>query len=384
VFELLERRVLLTGTAPEVTRVTADNRGDVSIYFNEALNPATVGTGSVLMFTAGTDGNLNTADDVNAGATVTYDSTNERIQISANLTANTPYWVEVLSTVQDESGNALLGTYTGTFPTTTAGTFRFEANPASTDNIAQFTIDGQDFDVQLYDSQTNFTASIPNFLSFVNSGAYDETFIHRSTNTNNGNTFNIIQGGGYAVENEAITNINPTPAPIAQEPIFSNIAGSLAMANTGAATSTSNQWYFNVSDNTAVFDPNYSVIGQIIGSQAVIQTVNAFTTVDLGGTALDPNDSPGSGPFADLPVTDPTVTNTTLSPSDLVVVNRVSILEVVSALPQFGVAPTVFVSGAPAVAAVAQTPAATFSNSPITPDSSNSLLENSPSNNLLD
>lgn len=78
--EELDRRCLLSAT-PEVVSVVADNRGDVSIRFNAALKATTLTTHSVLMYTAGKDKKLGTADDVPVKVALTYTASSDLLRI---------------------------------------------------------------------------------------------------------------------------------------------------------------------------------------------------------------------------------------------------------------------------------------------------------------
>src|SRR5450432_1025531 len=76
--ESLESRVLLTADGPQVTSAVSDNRGLTTIFFNQPLDPTTVNTNSVVVFTPGPDGTLNTHDDVQVSATVIYGAPQQR------------------------------------------------------------------------------------------------------------------------------------------------------------------------------------------------------------------------------------------------------------------------------------------------------------------
>ena len=83
-------------------------------------------------------------------------------------------------------------------------------------------------DILLYDNAAPGT--VANFLNYVNSGKYNNSFIHRS------DPGFIIQGGGF-VWNDSTSNISSvaTNAPIANEfsASRSNRRGTIAMAKIG-------------------------------------------------------------------------------------------------------------------------------------------------------
>ena len=104
-------------------------------------------------------------------------------------------------------------------------------------------------------------------MFYVNGGKYDNTFIHRSTIANPNdpnNNFGIIQGGGFYVANDPqLGQRGHQFGAQPQEGAFSNVRGTLALANQGFSNTTENQWYFNVTDNSAGFDPRFTVLGQV-------------------------------------------------------------------------------------------------------------------------
>jgi len=126
-------------------------------------------------------------------------------------------------------------------------------------------------DIELFDTQAPLT--VQNFLNYVNSGAYDGTFIHRSV------PGFVVQGGGY-IFNPANgdffgsgTGHIPVGAPVNNEadPVNRpNLRGTLAMAKTSDPNSATSEWFFNLVDNPSLDDPNnsggFAVFGQVIGN----------------------------------------------------------------------------------------------------------------------
>lgn len=111
----------------------------------------------------------------------------------------------------------------------------------------QFQTSLGDFEVNLYDEHTPIT--VENFLAYVNAGSYTDSIIHRSVDNF------IVQGGGYTWEqDENPARIETNPA-ILNEPVYSNVAGTIAMAKTGNnVNSATSQWFFNLKDNGANLD----------------------------------------------------------------------------------------------------------------------------------
>jgi peptidyl-prolyl cis-trans isomerase A (cyclophilin A) len=170
--------------------------------------------------------------------------------------------------------------------------------------------------------------NVTNFLSYVNSGAYSNSIVHRLV------TGFIAQGGGYDVVNGTVNAI-PTKAAVVSEYNLSNTAGTLAMALSGGANTATNQWFFNVVDNSSSLNTQsggYTVIGQIVDpagystageSMAVLQAINADHTVDDSASL-------GSA-FTQLPVLN--YTSGTLTPSNLVYVNSITQVQGVNVAP---------------------------------------------------
>ncbi len=158
------------------------------------------------------------------------------------------------------------------------------------------------FDVTLTPSVTPIT--VANFLSYVNSGAYNCTIIHRSLNaTNSADTPPyVIQGGGYVLDG-SLPVLAPQMAPITNEFSASNVAGTIAMALPGNSSGGSNidgatnQWFINTADNSSAIDGGmYTVFGNVANSSgmAVVNNVNQMQTYAVNyGQQAD---------FADLPL----------------------------------------------------------------------------------
>lgn len=152
-------------------------------------------------------------------------------------------------------------------------------------------------DIELFDSAAPLT--VANFLNYVNSGAYNNSFIHRSVSRF------IIQGGGYTWDGAKRTATKiPAGAAVANE--FSagrsNLRGTVAMAKiTGDPNSATTEWFFNLADNAANLDAQnggFTVFGQVTASgMAVVDTIAALPVGNAGGsfTSLPLASTPASG-----------------------------------------------------------------------------------------
>ena len=135
-----------------------------------------------------------------------------------------------------------------------------------------------DFYVELTD---NTPLTNANFLSYVNSGAYDNSKFHRSVSDF------VIQGGGFKAPTVAADQPGsdpvaiPTTGTVQNEPGNLNTRGTIAMAKLGGQPdSATSQFFFNLSDNSFLnFDNGgYTQFGSVLGSgMTVIDTIgNAF------------------------------------------------------------------------------------------------------------
>ncbi|HET9102309.1 MAG TPA: peptidylprolyl isomerase [Solirubrobacteraceae bacterium] len=157
--------------------------------------------------------------------------------------------------------------------------------------VVRFTTTLGNMDVQLLPADAPNT--VTNFLSYVNSGAYATTFLHRSDSG-----VGIIQGGSYEVQNGQRTTI-PSNAPIGLEYSLPNQRGTLAMARTSDPNSATSGWFFNVTDNSTELGPSngggYAVFGRILSPKglAVMDAIAQQQVV---------NDSVDGPQYGQLPV----------------------------------------------------------------------------------
>ena len=167
-------------------------------------------------------------------------------------------------------------------------------------------------DIELFD--TAAPATVANFLAYVRSGAYNSSFIHRSV------PGFIIQGGGYGwnISTKVVYNI-PANAPVVNEfsSDRSNRRGTIAMAKlAGNPNSATNQWFFNVADNSANLDNQnggFTVFGQVIGNgMQVVDAIAAKPIVNAGS------------PFDSLPLL--SIPSGTISTENLILISAVTVL----------------------------------------------------------
>lgn len=118
--------------------------------------------------------------------------------------------------------------------------------------------------------------TVSNFLSYVNSGFYAGTLVHRVE------PGFVIQGGGYST---GLVNKSGKLAPIALESNkgLSNLRGTLAMARTNVEDSATSEFYFNLADNTRLDyisqeQKGYAVFGKILQGTDVMDKIATVAT----------------------------------------------------------------------------------------------------------
>ena len=149
--------------------------------------------------------------------------------------------------------------------------------------IVEVTTNLGKFEINLYDESTPVT--VQNFLNYVSAGRYDGTVIHRSV------PGFVIQGGGFVFEQQLPLKAINTNAPIVNEPEWSNVRGTVAMAklanNPNSATS---QWFVNLANNSGgapsldIQNEGFTVFGQISSADmAVVDAIAALPRFNFPG-----------------------------------------------------------------------------------------------------
>lgn len=156
----------------------------------------------------------------------------------------------------------------------------FWAGAASATTVQFQTVLG-DIEVNLFDKTTPKT--VENFLTYVKAEAYKNTIIHRSV------AGFVVQGGGFSYKGTMPLVAIPQNAKVENEPVYSNLRGTIAMAKLGNdANSATNQWFFNLSDNSANLDAQnggFTVFGQVTGNgMAIIDAIAALNRFNMGST----------------------------------------------------------------------------------------------------
>ena len=143
----------------------------------------------------------------------------------------------------------------------------------------------------------NAPISVANFLSYVDSGFYDDLIFHRMDDS----SFHIIQGGGfYEVDDDNIDRREPGD-PIINESYngLKNIRGSLAMARTTDPNSATSQFYVNLLDYpgfdyVAGGNVGYAVFGHVVDGMSVVD--------DIGDNTVGTRHIVDNGDFTAVPL----------------------------------------------------------------------------------
>lgn len=122
--------------------------------------------------------------------------------------------------------------------------------------------------------RTRAPITVDNFLTYAVSGDYNNTIFHRVISEF------VVQGGGLKPNlkeikiRDAIVNESGNG--------LQNDRGSIAMARENAPHSATNQFYFNVADNSAL-NPStrrwgYTVFGEVVTGMEVIDAISKVPT----------------------------------------------------------------------------------------------------------
>jgi peptidyl-prolyl cis-trans isomerase A (cyclophilin A) len=226
---------------------------------------------------------------------------------------------------QAASATLTIGGVAGVFSATTTN------NPTGT--IVRMQTSLGPIDIALFDHAAPL--NVANFLSYVNSGAYSNSFIHRSA------PGFVIQGGGYTWDNAsgsvAWSGTTPSPntipanTPITNEysPTRPNVRGTVAMALlSGYPNSATTEWFINLADNTSASaqanldtqNGGFTVFGQVLGNGMIVaDAIAAQNYYDLSKSSVSPVWEDGA--FDALPLVGGTGGN-----YSLIMVNNVSAL----------------------------------------------------------
>jgi len=340
--EQLEPRALLSA-APQVASVIADNRGEVLVSLNRSVKSATVTRGSVLVFSAGPDGIIGNADDVKLSASVSWNGDAKRITIRTHgLSAGEGYRIKLNATkIVNTAGQHLDGEFSGTFVSgngVQGGNFecQFKNDKSKTPSARMSTSDGV---ITLKLRKDVAPKTVANFLSYANTGRYDNIFWTRS-DSSPASPF-VIQGGSLQITGAGTSASDvkhTTPdADIADENPggISNTIGTLSFAKGGPDTA-SNQFFINLNNNSFL-DPasnggGFTVFAQVTGGLSVAQATQQHQRADLTSQIGAEAGASNTGVTV-VPVISQSLAQASLNPfRDLIVIRRIALLDKVAPL----------------------------------------------------
>jgi cyclophilin family peptidyl-prolyl cis-trans isomerase len=173
-----------------------------------------------------------------------------------------------------------------------------------------------DINLTLFDQSAPQT--VANFVDYAVNHLYDNSFIHRLANLSTAapvsptNPAQIIQGGGFTVSptgSATLSTITAGPM-IANEFNATNpdIVNTIAMARTSALNSATDEWFFNLTDNSATL-PQYAVFGKL--SEGVVSGATLGTLAQTPTFDESTSNAPTSirGALTNLPLSFYTGTN---------------------------------------------------------------------------
>lgn len=179
----------------------------------------------------------------------------------------------------------LAGFFSAPDLTTSDVVFTVTSNPDPTNPAQRVT---STIHVQLTDGLTPQT--VANFLDYVQSGAFTNSIFHRIAHLAT-DGLSVLQGGGATVQTvSGSTTLSPITVlntGVANEFSASNVLGTIAMAQSTGPNSATDQFFFNLIDNSQALDPQqFTVFGKVMGTADLqaLATLGATPTHDESAT----------------------------------------------------------------------------------------------------
>lgn len=133
--------------------------------------------------------------------------------------------------------------------------------------IVEFQTSQGNVQVNLFDQTTPKT--VDNFLQYVDEQHYTTSVVHRVS------PGFVVQGGGFKFDGDWPLTPIASNSPVVNEPIYSNVKGTIAMAKlANDPDSATDQWFFNLANNASNLDVQnggFTVFGQVIDGMAVVE-----------------------------------------------------------------------------------------------------------------
>ena len=150
--------------------------------------------------------------------------------------------------------------------------------------LVRMQTDFGDFFINLTPQQAPLT--VENFLTYVNSGAYDDSFFHRNPRTGGDPLSRFVLQGGEAFWPQGSTGFFSIPEnpPVVNEFNVSNTRGTVAMAKLdGDPNSATNNFFINLIDNGANLDNQnggFTVFGTV--DEAGLEIIDTIAALPVG------------------------------------------------------------------------------------------------------
>lgn len=265
----------------QVGSIFADNRGKVLITLipnGGTVDPATINKTSCILYTAGPDKILNTADDVRERENVVWNAQFNRITISSKQKAGTGYRVRLSATrIKTLTGDVMDGEYKSSGASgngSPGGDYNIQTknDKTKTPTVRMGTTFGT---VAIKLNLTAAPATGAYFMGRADNGTYDNIMFTRSVKGTGG----LLAAGAIQITpaNEyEVTSIGDgkTPETTGLSPNRGTIAMDRIKLDT---TKEGNGFIFNMSNNSN----DRSVFGTVTSGIAALDAINNLTAIDL-------------------------------------------------------------------------------------------------------
>lgn len=143
-------------------------------------------------------------------------------------------------------------------------------------------------------------ATVDNFMEYLTSGDYEDTFFHRSLPGGAG-TPQLIEAGRFTFPEDSPTGVVPVRVldPIVNEFNQSNVRGTISMVlPEGQPDGATNAWFINVANNN---EENFGELDGVDGGATVFGTINAAGMEVVDRIAAECTEDLG-GDFPEIPL----------------------------------------------------------------------------------
>jgi peptidyl-prolyl cis-trans isomerase A (cyclophilin A) len=143
-------------------------------------------------------------------------------------------------------------------------------------------------EIELYGNESPL--NVANFLSYVNSGAYNDSMIHRTRDGASVATSDLfVQGGSFKTNGVSITPGPPVNNEFNAANGLSNVQYTIAAARSTSPNSATSGWFINKTNNAGPFDAGpYTVFGKATVGFSIIDQIPLLNNLPiLTGSSLE-------------------------------------------------------------------------------------------------